>query len=59
MKVLFAVKINDENWQEQLITELPEQIEAASLWAIDNGFNHLRIADIDLDQEPDFISTIN
>lgn len=58
MKVLFAVKIGDEDWQEQLITEREEQIENASTWAKANGFDRLRVADIDLSKKPDFTKTI-
>lgn len=59
MKILFAVKIGDEDWQEQLITEHEDQIEAASKWAEANGFNRLRVADIDLSAPPNFAKTIN
>lgn len=58
-KILFAVRIGDEDWQEQLITEVPERIPAAAEWARANGFDRLRIAEIDLSQKPDFQSTIN
>ena len=59
MKILFAVKIGDEDWQEQLITEQEEHIEAASQWAKENGFDRLRVAEIDLSTPPDFSSTLN
>jgi len=54
MKILFAVKIGDEDWQEQLVTEQEEQVEAASQWARSHGFDRLRIADIDLTKKPWF-----
>jgi hypothetical protein len=57
-KVLFAVRIGDEDWQEQVITEVPERIEAASEWARNNGFDRLRVATIS-DEFPDFAATIN
>lgn len=59
MKVLFAVRKGDADWQEQLITEQPDKIQAASEWAKKNGFDRLRIADIDLSTKPDFTKTIN
>lgn len=59
MKVLFAVRKGDEDWQEQLITEQPDKIQAASEWAKQNGFDRLRIAEIDLGTAPDFTKTIN
>jgi hypothetical protein len=57
-KVLWATKIGDEDWQEELITEQPEQIEAASRWAIANGFDRLRVAEIDESVPPDFAGTV-
>ena len=51
MKVLFAVKIGDADWQEQLITEQSEHIKAASDWALANGFDRLRVVDIDLNMD--------
>lgn len=59
MKILFAVKIGNEDWQEELITEDESRIEAASKWAVDNGFDRLRVAEIDLNEKPDFTKTIN
>ncbi len=58
MKVLFAVRKGDEDWQEQLITEVESRIYAASAWAFANGFNRLRIATFD-DKAPDFTKTIS
>ena len=59
MRILFAVKIGDADWQEQLITEQPERIAEASTWAEANGFDRLRVADIDLSTPPDFTKTLN
>ena len=58
MKILFAVKIGDEAWREQLITEDETRIDAAKTWAEENGFDRIRVADID-DSKPDFKNTIN
>jgi hypothetical protein len=58
MKTLWATQIGAEDWQEELITEVEEDIEKASAWAIENGFDRLRIADIDLTVIPDFAATI-
>ncbi len=58
MKILFAVKKGDEDWQEQLITEVEEQIEAAKTWAVGQGFDRFRVAEIS-DDPPDFASTVN
>jgi hypothetical protein len=58
MKILFAVKVGDEDWQEQLITEVEDSIPDASEWAKKNGFDRLRVADID-EGVPDFAGTLN
>jgi hypothetical protein len=58
IKVLFAVKIEDEDWQEQLITEHEDRIPDAEEWAKQNGFDRLRIAEIQ-DGIPDFSKTVN
>jgi len=54
MKILFAVRIENEDWQEELITEDESRIEPASQWALANGFDRLRIADIDETTAPNF-----
>jgi hypothetical protein len=59
MKILWATKIGAPDHSEQLITEQPDMIEPASQWAIDNGFDRLRIADVDLTEVPDFTKTLN
>lgn len=58
MKVLFAVKKGDEDWQEQLITEQEERIESAKAWADSNGFDRFRVAEI-ADGPPDFVKIFN
>jgi len=52
MKILFATKKGDPDYAEQIITEVPERIEAASEWALQNGFDRLRVDDIDLRENP-------
>lgn len=59
MKILWATKIGAPDHCEQLITEQPDMIEPASQWAIANGFDRLRIADVDLTKVPDFTKTLN
>ena len=59
MKILFAVKKGNEDWQEELITEQEDRIKEARAWAEQNGFDRFRIADIDLTQKPDFSKVIN
>jgi hypothetical protein len=59
-KVLFGVRNGAEDWQEELLTELPERIEAAKAWAIKQGFNpaKFRVVEIDLSKAPDFSKSV-
>jgi hypothetical protein len=57
-KILFATRIGDEEWKEELITDNEENIEAATNWAIKNGFDRIRIAEIDLSIIPDFTKVL-
>lgn len=57
-QVLFAVRTGNEDWQEELITEVPDKIAAASTWALANGFDRLRVATINLNKRPDFATTL-
>ena len=59
MKILFAVRVGSEDWEEELITEVEDRIPAASEWAKANGFDRLRIASIDLDVPPDFRNVLS
>ena len=59
MKILFATRKGAEDWQEELITENESDIPEASIWAHENGFDRLRVAEIDLTQKPDFAGTVN
>jgi hypothetical protein len=58
IKILFAVRKENEDWQEELITDVEERIPLASEWAEANGFDRLRVAVID-DGPPDFSSVLN
>lgn len=55
---LFATRIGDADWKEQLITEVEDRAEAAKQWAKDNGFNRLREVRMDAEEKPDFIKTL-
>jgi hypothetical protein len=57
MKILWAVRIGDEVWQEQVITEHESRIPAAMEWAKANGFDRFRIAVVD-DSKPDFTKVL-
>lgn len=53
-KVLYATRIGNEDWQEELLTEKEELFYQAKTWASANGFDRFRVAEIDLDVPPDF-----
>ncbi len=59
MKILWATKIGAPTEDEQLITEVESRIPAAMEWAKKNGFDRFRIADMDMNEKPDFTKTIN
>lgn len=54
MKILFAVKIGEPDWKEQLITEVESRIPEAKKWAEKAGFDRLRVAEIKDGHLPDF-----
>lgn len=59
VKAVYATKIGDEDWQEQFLTDKPDRIEAAQEWARRNGFDRIRVAEIDLSKPPDWLATVN
>jgi hypothetical protein len=52
-EILWATKIGEPDYNEQLITENPEHIENAKKWALANGFDRIRVSSID-NSKPDF-----
>jgi hypothetical protein len=58
--VLWAVKVGDANWQEQLITSTSDKAKVAKAreWAQANGFNRFRESHFD-GTAPDFTKTLN
>lgn len=60
-KVLWAVKIGDEDWQEQIITDTTStpHLKKAKVWALKNGFNRLRVAIMGYADKPDFSRIFN
>ena len=59
MKILWAVRDGNEDWEEELITEVEDRIPAAVKWAKANGFDRLRIATVDLSVKPDFRNVLS
>jgi len=58
-RILYGIRIGEEDYQEEILTTNEEKIEDARKWAKANGFDRFRIAEIDLGKKPDFIGTIN
>ena len=44
---------------EEFLTDDEALFDEATEWACDNGYDHFRIAEIDLTTKPDFVGTIN
>lgn len=57
--ILWAVKIGDPDWAEQVITQRSYKIEEAKQWATENGFDRFRVSTLDMTEKPDFSSTLN
>jgi len=57
--ILWAVKIGDPDWAEQVITQRSYKIEEAKQWATNNGFDRLRVSTLDMTEKPNFNSTLN
>lgn len=57
-RILWAVKIGDEDWQEQIISTDATKFPAARAWAIANGFDRLRESVMD-DGPPRFDLCLN
>ncbi len=57
MRILWAVKIGDKDYMEEVITEREDQIPAATEWAKKNGYDRFRIAEIG-QGKPDFAKTV-
>ena len=52
--ILWATKIGEPNSNEQLITEDHNQIENARKWALENGFDRIRVSKVDMSTKPNF-----
>lgn len=59
VKVMYATKIGEPDYAEQLLTENEAFFPQAREWAQANGFDRFRIAEYDLDTPPDFAAAVN
>jgi hypothetical protein len=59
--VLWAVKIGEPDWQEELITATVSQdhLSRAKQWALANGFDRLRTAVFQEGDKPNFAAAVN
>jgi len=58
-QVMWAVKIGDPDYMEQIISTNPAVFKDAKKWAIEHGFDRFRTATIDLSKKPDFVGTLS
>ena len=62
--LLYGCKINQPDYMEEILyqckgyTNKDELMQKGKQWAEVNGYNRLRIREINLSQKPDFIKTI-
>lgn len=58
--ILWAVKVDDEDWQEEIIAEADSLngLANARAWAKLNGFDRLRVSTWNPGDVPDFTSTV-
>jgi len=56
--VLYGTRKGAEEWQEEIISTNPAAFDKAKAWAIEQGFDRLRIGAIDLSTPPDFAKTV-
>ena len=58
--VLWGIREGEQDWQEELITSTADSkhLENAKTWALNNGFNRLRVAEFKL-EKPHFVRTIS
>ena len=63
--LLYGCKIGEPKYMEEILyqckgyTNKKELMEKGKQWAEKNGYDRLRISEIDLTQKPDFTKTIN
>lgn len=58
IRALFAVRCGAPDYAEELITEVAERIPKAKAWALANGFDRLRVIEVDETEKPDFGKTV-
>ena len=59
VKILYGTKKGLPDYMAEVITDKSDRIEAAKVWATNNGFDRLTVKDCDISVKPDFINTIS
>ena len=57
--IVWATKIGEPDWKEDIISNNPDKVDQAIEWAKANGFDRIRVAKIDMTQPIDFTKAIN
>ncbi|MFA5396654.1 MAG: hypothetical protein WC346_11665 [Methanogenium sp.] len=57
MKILYGTRTGSPQYMEEILTEHEKRFEEAISWAMKNGFDHFRIAEID-ENAPDFTKSV-
>ena len=59
MKVLYAIRKGAAEYMEEIITTDESRIEAATAWAVTQGFDRFRVASYsDTPERPDFTKVL-
>lgn len=58
-KVLYGIRKGQPDYMADIITTNEKRFDEAKAWAIENGFDRFRIAEIDLSVKPDFTKCLN
>lgn len=57
--LLYGVKNENEDWQEEILCSFPEAFERVKVLAAKDGFGRFRVASINLSAPPDFTKVLN
>lgn len=57
-RVLMGIRKGCPDYAEEVLTDRPEQFDAAREWARGQGFDRFRVMEVDLSTPPDFTKAI-
>jgi len=58
-KILYGVRLGNEDWQEEILCTQPKLFEEVKILASKDGFYRFRVAEINLTEKPDFRKAVN